>query len=390
MGFRFSFIILLLLGMTGFFQKASADILAIRQDLVATGTSNHVEVTTFMAETDADRQTVLERIAKSLAEDSGRNPNLAVGFEEVFEEKKRSPSAMQNPVHAALEKIALNRPILRRAVPEKLRRQLHLKYPEWFLEKSRWVFSISRGTVNASIATWSLMVSQHLPFEVALAAGTLTGTMSGAFMFANEKVQAYLTTSIAEKWVKANQIREGVKTVEGLFRWYLLEVGFVTTIQTALAIMGHPPAGSLSHDLGSMLGTAGWAVAAQGGWDYTIGKVTRQNLDLAKTIRAKKLVRLRADFITLGLSALAVTGTVGKLAGLSFGNTVFIAMGTTGTFYLGKVLYSDWKCQQLLKPKLSELPNPLTAPEGGSSEVEATSLAEHPFQRFAVQFALPM
>jgi hypothetical protein len=118
--------------------------------------------------------------------------------------------------------------------------------------------------------------------------------------------------------------------------------------------MGHPPDGTILHIAGENLHTALAAVAGQGLWDIAVSRVTRRSLGRAKTNLEREFIRFRSDFVTLGLSALAVTGMIGKLSGLSFGNRIFLGMAVTGGIYLAKVRYDEGKCLNLLKKKRSE------------------------------------
>ncbi len=361
MGLR---LLCILVGITGFFSAARADILTLRQDLVAPGSTDRTEVTTFLAESDEDRREIVGRLKQGLADDLAKNPDLLTGFEEVVDRfAGRNPSAAVKGTREVIEEVAAGRTINRRVLPETVRKALRIRYPEWFVRHSPMIFSVSRGVINGSIATWSLMVTQHLPFPIAVAAGVLTGAISGRLQYINEQMQSYLTKSILEKYIKQKTLAKGVKFVESTFRWYILEVGFVTTIQLALTAMGHPPAGAILHDVGKTLVTALAAVGGQGLWDIAVSRATKRDLGLAKTAAERLVIRFRSDFITLGLSALAVTGMIGKISGLAFGNTVFWGMGVTGGAYLVKVLHREWKCRQLLgRPPPPEPADPLTAP----------------------------
>lgn len=342
--------LLILVGITGFFRPAAADILTIRQEIVAPDSEQRMEITTFLAETETDRREIVARLRRSLAEDREKNPGLLTGFEEVVDEKGRSPSADEPGVaREVLEKIAGDQSIQRRVIPAAVRKTLQFRYPDAFLKHSRAIFSVSRGLINMGVSTWSLMATQHLPFEIALAAGVLTGAMSGGLQWYNEDIQKFLTTSITEKFAKTKALKEGSKFVESFFRWYMMEVGFVAVVEIALTALGHPPTGALLPVVKHGLVTALAAVGAQGSWDIAVGSVTRRDLKLAKTARALRVIRVRSDFITLGLSALAVTGMVGKLAHLNFGNTVFWGMGISGGAYLVSVVHNQWKCRRLMK-----------------------------------------
>lgn len=378
-------LLLILFGMSGLFSTARADILTLRQEVVAPNSERTIEVTAFMTETEEDRREVIARLKKSLAEDTAKNPELLLGFEEVIESKGRAPSAAESDSSRSISEVAGTNPIQRRLLPESVKKGLQFRYPDWFVNRSRVVFSVSRGLINTGVSTWSLMVSQDIPFPVALAAGVLTGGISGGFQYFNDEVQKYLTTSITEKLAKGKVLKEGSKFVESLFRWYILEIGFVASIEIVLSMLGHPPVGGVLPMIGTSLVTALAAVGAQGTWDVAVGMITKRDLKLAMTSRALKIVQFRSDFITLGLSALAVTGMVGKLSHLAYGNTLFWAMGISGGAYLVNVMHNDWKCRKLLKGQPSEpKPDPLGTPPVGTSP-----LTQYAPQRFSIELALP-
>lgn len=376
MPFRLLFIIL---GMTGFFADARADVLTLRQDLVVPGGEDRVEVTTFLAENEADLLEVVDRLRRTFSEDLAKNPGLQAGFEVVLNPKGRSPNAVGSGAETEIAKIAGGRKVARRLLPTKIRNALRVRYPDGFVRRSRMIFSVSRGVVNSTVATWSLMVTEHLPFQIAVAAGILTGGISGGLQYVNADIQKFLTRSLAAKFARGRTLRQGVGFVESYFRWYVLEVGFVAVVEVALTAMGHPPSGTVSHEIGKTLVTALAAVAAQGTWDIAVSRATQEGERLAKTALARRAVRFRSDFITLGLSALAVTGMIGKISGYSFGDTIFWGMGLTGGAYLVKVLYREWKCRRLLdraKPPLK--PDTLSAPPAGIDEDPTTAQRRDP------------
>jgi hypothetical protein len=368
-------VLFIVLGITGFSLESRADILTIRQDVVALDGASHAEVTTFLTENAADRREVVARLKKSLAEDFSGNPALLTGFENLATEKVRSPSSTGPNSLDEIEKVAAGRPVIHQIIPEATLKTLESRYPEWFVNHSRIIFSVSRTVINSSVATWSLMVTHHLPFQVAVSAGVLTGGMSGGVQYANQYVQKYLTTSLTEKLAKGEGLRKGVAYVESVFRWYLMEIGFISSVQIALAAMGHP-SGTLTAEIGVTALTALKTVAAQGLWDIAISRVTKRNTLLAETDLAKKMIRFRSDFMTLGLSALSVTGMVATLSGMPLGKTIFWGMGITGAVYFLKITYNEWKCKQLMKAaensKTSTI-DPLSPAQGGGDSGDDSS-----------------
>lgn len=357
------------LGITSIYPSARADILTLRQEIIAPGSDRRVEVTAFLTENEDDRREVLSRLKRSLAEDTAKNPDLLTGFEEVTDSKGRAPNSDESVTTKAIAEVAGTNPVHRRLLPEKVTQAFKIRYPDWFVNRSRVVFTVSRGLLNTAVTTWSLMASPNIPFPVALAAGVLTGGICAGLQYFNEDVQKYLTTSIVEKLAKGKALKEGSKFVESLFRWYILEIGFVATIEIALAVMGHPPGGAVLPAIGTGLATALAAVGAQGTWDVAVGMLTKRDLKIANTARALKIVRFRSDFITLGLSALAVTGMVGKISHMAFGDTIFWAMGISGGAYLLKVVHGEWKCRRLLKnPGTGKPTDPLGSPPSGAEE----------------------
>jgi hypothetical protein len=338
----------LTLGITGVFRNAAADTLALRQNLAGNSPGEYSEITVFLTETDEDRTSLIEKLRTTLAEDLSKNPGLLTHFEEVIESGDRTPSST-NPADDAVREIADGRKVVKRPLTKEVSIALREKFPKWVFKNNRVIFSIARGSINSTVTTWSLMATQHLPFEIALASGVITGALSGGLQYMNAGLQKFLTTSLAEKFVRSEGLKKGTKFVESLFRWYTLEVGFIGVIQVTLAAMGHPPAGTLVQAVGVNLSSALKAVAAQGLWDIAVSKATNRSMNLAKTANAKNIIRFRSDLVTLGLSALSVAGMVGQLAGLPFGDTVFIAMGGTGALVLAKVIYNEWRCRKNFK-----------------------------------------
>ncbi|MBS1963750.1 MAG: hypothetical protein JST04_16185 [Bdellovibrionales bacterium] len=363
--------LVLLFALLGFSAGARADILTLRQDVVDPGGSgDRVEVTTFLTEDEADRTEVIARLRTSLEEAAAANPKLLTHFEEIDEPTGRAPSA-ESPAGKSLRAVVGERTIVKRTLSTKIRDALHFRYPDWFVKKSRIVFSVARGITNGTVAAWSLHASQHLPFPVAVATGVLTGTMSGSLQYFNEAMQGYLTKSIAAKWAKGETLQKGIRFVESYFRWYMLEIGFTVGVELALTALGHPPVGTIKAITGHLLGTALAAVAAQGTWEVAIGRVTKKALAATRSLRAKKIIRLRSDFVTLALSALSVTGMVGKISNMSFGDTIFWGMGITGGLYTAKLYFTEWQCRKNMSKDRPRIDDPMSSAPANADDQSA-------------------
>lgn len=343
-------LLLLLFVFTALPATVNADVLTVRQKVIAPSGDEHIEVTALLAENEADRQKIVDYLVQTLEADRVANPQLLIGFEEIISDAGRSPSSVEkNPVSTSLEKIAGSQEIIRRKLDSKTRLALKARFNTWFEKNYRITFALTRGFINTGVTTWSLMASNDIPFPIALAAGTITGALSGSVQYWNGFFQQYLMKTIPARYIPGELLRAGVKKIEPFFRWYLLEIGFIAAIQVSLTTLGYGPEGTLGHIVQTNLITGLATVGAQGFWDVAVTKVTRAKLAEATSLLAKNRVQLRADLITLALSALSVSAMVGKLQHLEAANYVFGAMGTTGVLYFLKVWHSEWKCKRTLQ-----------------------------------------
>lgn len=339
---------LFLFAFIGLPATVNADVLTVRQQIIAPSGNEHVEVTALLAENEADRQKIVDYLIQTLEADRATNPQLLMGFEEIYSDTGRAPSSVDNPARTSIKKVAGSEEVLRRKLDSKTRAALKGQFSSWFEKNYRITFALTRGFINTSVTTWSLMASNEIPFPIALAAGSITGALSGSMQYWNGFFQHYLLKTIPSRYIPGELLRAGVKRIEPFFRWYLLEVTFVGAIQVTLAALGHGPEGSLAHIVQTNLVTSLATVGAQGFWDVAVTKVTRAKLAEATSILVKNRIQLRADLITLAISALSVSAMVGTLQNLPVANYAFGAMGTTGVLYFLKIWHSEWKCKRTL------------------------------------------
>lgn len=345
-----------IIGMIGFFPLARADVVNVRQELVAPGGADRIEVTTFLAENEEDRQKIVEELEKILAADSAANPNLEIHFEAVLPEAGRSPNAVGDPgadidveVENSLRKLAGETPLVRRRIPAETLSRIQSKFESFFAKNYRMVFALVRGGINAGVTTWSLMASNNIPFPLAVAAGGLTGAMSGGLQYWNKNMQGYLTSTALSEMIPKSLIQRGVKKIEPFFRWYVLEVGFITTLQVALTAMGHGPDAPLLNTFSHTLVTAAAAVGAQGSWEVGLSEATKRSLKTTRSPKLKLRIQMRADLLTLAISAISVGAMVGKLSGVGAADWVFGGMAVTGAIYYWKFVPAEQQCKKFLR-----------------------------------------
>ncbi len=343
------------IGMIGLFPEARADVVSVRQELVAPGGTDRIEVTTFLAENEEDRQKIVAELERLLAADIAGNPELATHFEAVLPEVGRNPDAVGEndvadaQVEKSLRKVAGKSPVVRRRIPAETMSRMRAKFETFFLNNYRMVFALVRGGINAGVTTWSLMVSNHMPFHLAVAAGAITGVMSGGLQYWNKNMQGYLTGTSMSRLIPKSLIQSGAKKIEPFFRWYVLEVGFVSVVQVALTAMGHGPDGPILGVLSHTLATAASAVAAQGFWEVGLSKATKQSLKSTRSPKRRMRIQIRADLLTLAISAVSVGAMVGKLSGVEIADYVFGGMAVTGMIYYFKFVPAEQKCKRLLQ-----------------------------------------
>lgn len=340
----------LIVALLGFPALANADVLSVRQEIITStdlGNEERIEVTALVAENEGDREKIVEFLVRTLESDQATNPKLLTVFEEVTDGAGRSPSS-NNPARSSIEKVAGSSEVIRRPLDTETRKALKANFSSWFRKNYRISFALTRGFINSSVTTWSLMASHVIPFEVALTAGIITGAISGSAQYWNSSLQTYLSKTLSHRYIPSELLRGGVKKIEPFFRWYTLEVGFIAIVQLVMTSLGYAPEGTLGVVVKTNLVTALATVGAQGFWDIAISKSTKSKLQQATSLLARNKIQLRSDLITLGLSALSVSAMIAKLQGLPIANAVFGGMGATGFLYFLKVIHSDWKCKRHL------------------------------------------
>lgn len=335
---RFGYILFALMGIPAL---ANADVLSVRQEMITAanaGSEERIEVTAMLAENESDREKIVEFLHNTLESDQAQNPKLLTVFEEITD----------GPARTSIEKVAGEKEVIRRSLDAETKKTLKKNFDSWFRKNYRISFALTRGFINSGVTTWSLMASHVIPFEIALTTGAITGALSGSAQYWNSSLQTYLSKTLSHRYIPSELLRAGVKKIEPFFRWYTLEVGFIAIVQLVMESLGHGPEGTLGLVVKTNLLTALATVGAQGFWDIGLSNATKSKLKQATSLLVRNKIQLRADLITLGLSALSVSAMVAKLQGLPIADAVFGGMGTTGFLYFLKVMHTDWKCKRHL------------------------------------------
>jgi hypothetical protein len=339
--------------------SARAEVLEIRQNLSDRRGAEFAEVSTFVTEDEGDRQIVIARIQKSLAADRAANPNLVQHFEWIRSEKGRAPSG-DHPIQDSFDRVDSTEPVKKRILSSATSRALR-QNSAFFAKNHRIVFTVIRGGLNGVISTWGFAASDEIPLEVALAAGAITGMMSGSLQYWNDDLLEYLRRSYLKKFFpQKNHFLSAAKEGESLFRWYILEVGFVSVIEAVLASFGYPSHPSFAATLGTTAFTALLAVGAQGFWDVGNAKWSDRAMAKAATQRLQNSIRLRSGFLSLGVSALSVGMAISRILGLDVSYWIAGGMAVSGGIFLAKVNMPRKSClgkfQAETPPTSSEAP----------------------------------
>jgi hypothetical protein len=339
---------------------ARAEVLEIRQNLADRNGKVFAEVSTFVTEDESDRQIVIARLQKSLAQDRATNPALQKHFEWVKSEHGRAPSAAK-PIQDSFDRVDSTEPVKKRILSVATSRALRQHSGAFFAKNHRIVFTLIRGGLNSGISYWGFAASDEVPLEVALVAGAMTGMMSASMQYWNDDILKYLTNSHLQKWFpQKNHFMKAATGGESLVRWYILEVGFVSVIEAVLASFGHPSHPSFATTFGTTAFTALLAVGAQGFWDVGNAKWSDAAMAKAATHRLQNSIRLRSGFLSLGISALSVGMAISRILGLDVSYWIAGGMAVTGGIFLAKVSMPRKSClgkfQTELPPTSSEAP----------------------------------
>lgn len=338
--------LLILFAFTSFSSPASADVLLTRAEMISPDRTERIEVTNFLAETEEDRLKIVGELKKILAADLHENVNLEPNFEEILTDTGRSPSSTK-PGKSLLQQIAGKRSVIRRILPADSLKHLRTQFPKWFQKNYRPVFSLTRGTLNGAVTAWSL-AHGGLPLDVFLVGGFVTGSMSGSLQYFNAWLRENFYQKSFAKYFPEGIARVSVQEATPFFRWYYMELGFVSIIDLTLSLLGHPT----GKEFGDQASTAVKGVGSQGMWDTAINRVVKKNL--AKTVAesARNKIILKGDLIALGFSLLSVATTVADIQNFPIANWSFGTIAATGAIYFGKVLHSEWRCKNTLaKPE---------------------------------------
>ncbi len=344
------------LGMIGLFSSAHADVISLRQELLVPEGAGGVEITTYFAENEQDRQKIVAQIRSILAADRKTNPELLTHFEEIYEAGNRQPNSVDEKtpdaqVGETIRELAETNPVVRSTIPAETSSTLRRQFSNFFKRNYRMTFALVRGGLNTTVMTVNLMVTNQMPFHLALAAGGLMGSLSGGMQYWNEDLQKFLNKSVLGAGEPANLLKKGIKKIEPYFRWGALEFGFVSALQLTLSSMGYGPVGTTMELALGNLAATGAGLFAQGTWEVGLSKKTRDGIAAARSAIEKLRVQMRADLYTLALSAISVSAMAAKISGVPAADAVFGVMGGTGLIYLVKVYFDDWRCRKLLKKR---------------------------------------
>jgi hypothetical protein len=162
----------------------------------------------------------------------------------------------------------------------------------------------------------------------------------------NEDVLDFLDKSVLKKWLPKYPTAATLASHgESLFRWYVIEVGFVSVIELVLAAFGHPSDPHFSATLGRTAFTALLAVGAQGFWDVGNARWKNRALAEAATTRLQDSIRLRSGVLSLAVSALSVTMAVSRILELDAAYWIAGGLAVSGGTYLAKVLLPTKSCR---------------------------------------------
>ncbi|MBC7384877.1 MAG: hypothetical protein H7301_01795 [Cryobacterium sp.] len=340
-----------------FSSSARAEVSGVRTLTTHLANGLELETTAFVAESEEDRQNIDARITEILRADLQANPNLKIRFEEVREGAGRNPSSKVEKTEESataardsLRKLAKGRTIKRSFLGSDLLGELRQKFKDWYQpRKYRVTYALTRGLVNTGVITWSYTAS-GLPLSVALPAATFSGlVLSGGFQYFNAEVQTFVTKTFHEA-MPSKALARVDRLVEPLARQFVLEFAYTAAIKLSLALLGHPPDGSSMDIFVNTVKLAASGFMAQAFLDSANTRYTKWKLSETKDERSQFKIQRRSDLITMGISALSVAATVGKLSGMPIADTTFIAMTAAGIISYVKVLHSEWTCGTLLGP----------------------------------------
>jgi hypothetical protein len=325
-------------------QLAQAEVFVVRQEVLSPDQNERIEVTAYVAENEADRQKIIAEIKRIYRSDLAANPALETHFEAIrFPSEGRSPDS-DDGIHSSLEEISEGRPISETVVSKEAASSLKARFGSWFKKNYRITFALTRGTLNAGVTTWGLLVGSGLPIEVALPTGIITGAMSASLQYWYGWLRdEFLHKSFAH--LLPEKFRNTVKAVSPFSRWYLLEVGFVGVIDVVMTLLGAPTTNTPA----KLAKTAAMALGSQGLLETGINRSIKNGLEKAVDSSKRARLLLKGDLLALGISVLSVSASIADMQGLPAGVTVFGSMAAGGTIFFAKVLYSEWRCRKNLK-----------------------------------------
>jgi hypothetical protein len=203
-------------------------------------------------------------------------------------------------------------------------------YKSWYEKYYRITFTLVRSIQNGSIAGWSLMASQDIPFgwDVAFV-GAVAGSMCAGFQWFNKRFLAWLTND------RPPEVEPTIKErAHDLKRWWGAELWYTTILKSVFNVVGLDVPSSIFEKVFSIVWTATLSTASQAWWDLSFSDSSK--LAKVKNPENENTINFVTDLKTLVISGMAVAVSAAGLLDIPLAKWGFIGLGAAGILSYGK------------------------------------------------------
>jgi hypothetical protein len=306
----------------------------------------YMDVQSFDISTAADLAAVKQQFLQQLHESKSRHL-----FQLHVTGADHLPTALDVAALTAVNEIAAEVKADRTSPQQNI--QVETPPTGFFKKNYNLTLALVRFVANTGVVSVGLILGKHIPMEHALMIGTLAGSMSAGIQLKSEAIFKWLNNSVilvnsAKRMglIKSNSGEDPthaakvIREVEMYGRWAMLEVAFLTVVQTSMHLLNIPVTENL-------LMTVGKSVASQGFYELGILKLANSLEQINPNWKDRTGVfKNVAMFAGSGISVLSA---VGSLIGMPYANLGFVALTATGlVFHMAPKIMTSKSIEKIL------------------------------------------
>ncbi len=304
--------------------------------------------------------------------------NQAWVLANLAESTKGDPSlapkvVVAGPSDETLERTAaaIRADFVHEELPSAWERRLGPKFSNYLLDHSRITFTLVRGVMNGSVFAWMLILSTHIPPEIALPLGVTLGSLSSGFPYVQQgyrtlvrkfKLSYGVEVAGVEREIPARLVAtKSMTELRAQLVKRIYKVSVMTAANLGLYAFGYSHFDGAMDVVRATTKNAVLPAGAQSFWDLTISH--RANALIELQPQAAKRLALVAELKKTLNTTIALTLGIAKYSGIPLAEAGLIGMGALGSTQYVLQLYRDWKLERALRSSMAACDPNVLQPE---------------------------